>query len=383
MSKIDYNKKLVKYRIGKSFLVFLTVLAVIGLVAWYYFGLRTKVYDRYEVTYTIPIKNVSEASWVSLGNNILYYTMDGAICMSDDGEKIWSQSYELKNPIVDICGKTAVIAENKGTKLYLVNDEEVIKTIDAGMPIKDFSVSETGLIAVVLEDDDVTWINLLDSQGEKVADFKTTMTESGYPIEIELSPQGTLMSVSFMTIDDLKIRSQVAFYNFGEVGQNKSEMLVSAYEYSDAIVPFIKFMDDINSFSIADNRLTAYEGEQIPGHNGEMLISDKIQGVYSSDKNVGLLFYNQDEVGKYRFKIYDKKASLINEIVIDIDFNEIIMDKDNIIVYNNSEIGIWNINGRLVYEGEYAKNIDKLLVTSKSTKFVVITDETLEKIKLY
>ena len=53
--------------------------------------------------------------------------------------------------------------------------------------------------------------------------------EIGYPLDISLSPDGTMLTGSYMYIEDGTLRSRVAFYNFSEVGKNALNRFVMIF----------------------------------------------------------------------------------------------------------------------------------------------------------
>ncbi len=46
----------------------------------------------------------------SFGNNVLKYTRDGASYIDNRGENVWTESYEMKTPVVAVNGDYAAIA---------------------------------------------------------------------------------------------------------------------------------------------------------------------------------------------------------------------------------------------------------------------------------
>lgn len=56
------------------------------------------------------------------------------------------------------------------------------------------------MVALVLQDDTVTWVNLYQADGTSVATDKTTVGESGYPLDVALSPNGQKMAVSYLKL---------------------------------------------------------------------------------------------------------------------------------------------------------------------------------------
>ena len=47
------------------------------------------------------------------------------------------------------------------------------------------------------------------------------------------------MAVSYLKAEGNGIKTSIAFYNFGDVGQNVVDKVVSGYDYDDMIIPFL------------------------------------------------------------------------------------------------------------------------------------------------
>ena len=77
--------------------------------------------------------------------------------------------------------------------------------------------------------------------------------EIGYPLDISLSPDGTMLTGSYMYIEDGTLRSRVAFYNFSEVGKNALNRFVGGFHdiYKESIVPRVQYLDDVYSVAFA------------------------------------------------------------------------------------------------------------------------------------
>lgn len=69
-----------------------------------------------------------------------------------------------------------------------------------------------------------------------------------------LSPGGELLCVSYIYVDAGVLKTNIVFYNFGPVGANNSDLIVSAYTYTDMLIPYVQFLNDSTAFSVGDNR---------------------------------------------------------------------------------------------------------------------------------
>ena len=164
--------------------------------------------------------------------------------MDTKGNRVWDQTYQMQNPIVDTCKNVVVLGDYNGNEIYVMNDAKILGNFTTGLPIKAIQVSDNGVVLAVLEDTDVTWIYLYNTQGEILVSFMTTMEESGYPISVAISDNGILVAVSYLFLDNTGLTSRVAFYNFGDVGDSYNDHLVSGYNYADKIVPLVCFSNN-------------------------------------------------------------------------------------------------------------------------------------------
>ena len=173
------------------------------------------------------------------------------------------------------------------------------------------------------------------------------------------------------------MRSSVTFYNFGGIGENTTDHIVSSYTYTDAVVPMIQFMNSETSFAVADNRLMFFEGSKKPVSSADILLDGEIQGVYYSDSYVGLLFYDQTGESKYRIDVYDTSGKKVTSYGFDMDFKDILIRNDQIMIYNESKCIVAGLNGKLKYSGTFEDRVHYAAATDSPRKFVLIMNEGL------
>lgn len=378
----DIKKQLARHRLTVFYRIALGVLVIAAIGFLIYIQAKNRVYTTYQVVSEIAKTTGANATDIAFGQNIISYSKDGASCMDINGNAIWNQTFEMQNPLVDVRGNMAAFGDYNGHTVFLMDNTGVKGEIDTGMPIRSMCVSANGLIAVVLDDSSITWIKLFDGHGNILSEFKTTMKLSGYPVDLAISGNGVLISVSYLYVDSGSIKSKIAFYNLGSVGQNKVDRLVGAYEYADTIAPQIEFMNDNTIFMLADNRLVVYKGNQIPVHQAEMLLQEEIQSSFYSEKYIALLFLSMGGENKYRLDIYNENCTLLQSIFFNLQYKDIIINGENIIIYNESECEIYNISGVRKYQGSFQQAVRRLIPTAKPNKFTGITEDKIQKIEL-
>ncbi len=314
---------------------------------------------------------------------MLQYSKDGIRCLNADGNALWNQTYEMQAPMLRICRNIAAVGDYNGHLIYVAGSSGHIGTVDTNLPIRSFCVASQGVVAAVLDDQDVTWIYLYDAQGNALANFKTTMADSGYPIAVEISPNGQLVEISFLYAREGKIKTSIAFYNFGSVGQNAIDNYVSGYDYTGAVAPFVRFLDDGAACAVSDDRVMFYTGAQIPTSQAEHLTGgDEIAGVYCGEEHVGLVFHNSTAEGAYRLQVYDKSGVLAVTLFFDQEFEDILLLNDRVVIYGADAWMIYDMSGEEKYAGAFDSPVRVLAATKLRNRFLAVTANTIETLEL-
>lgn len=377
------GRKILRHRLTILYRSVLVVAVIAAAAIVVIIQMKNRVFGEYQVTSSVPRESVSNSTIRALGENILIYSSDGASCMNRKGETLWNQTFEIQDPIIAICQNIAAIGNYNGRTIYLMNTEKTIGEIDTKMPIRNFAVSAGGIVAAVLDDTaDITWIYLFDSSGNTLAYFKTTMKDSGYPVSITISENGYLVSVSYLYMDNGMMRSSVAFYNFGPVGQNEIDNFVSSYDYTDTVVPFVKFLNNEKAVAVADNRLVFYEGNQKPVSIADVLLDGRIEGVYYGNGYVVLVYNDVTGNAMYKADIYNDSGKLEDTLMLNLQFSDILFHKDKVIVYNEQECLVHTIGGMDNFNGKFNKQALTLIPAGASFEYVIVTPDSIDTIEL-
>ena len=68
-------------------------------------------------------------------------------------------------------------------------------------------------------------------------------TNLGIRWDLSVSEDGLLIMVTYQFVEGSSTKSYVAFYNFGTVGQNKVDNIVSGFTYDDVVIPQVAYLD--------------------------------------------------------------------------------------------------------------------------------------------
>ena len=372
---------IIKHRMAIITRTILVLLLCAGLGATIYVQLKNQVFTSYVTLSTIEKQQYDNAACLNYQNGFLTYSKDGISYTDTKGNALWNQTFEMQNPMVRIAESRVAVADYNGHIIHNIAQSGDAVEIDTNLPIREFALSENGMVAAILEDTNITWIYLYNSNGEKVAYIKTTMQKSGYPVAVALSPDGKLMAVSYVTVESGAAKSSVAFYNFSSVGQNFVDNFASGADYVDSVIPYITFLSKDTAFAVADNRLVLYGGDQRPKSTADVLLDEEIQSVFYNENNIGLVFLDTTGAGKYRLDVYNTSGAVVTSLYFDMDYKDIILYKDTVIIYNETQCTIFNMRGLERFRGEFEKPV--LLFSPISTKkYLAVTKDSIDMIEM-
>lgn len=380
--RISYREKIKSHKFTIFYRTTLIIILIVAVAAGVYVQWKNKIYTENTVVSSIETTITPDRKLMPLSNYLLSYSKDGASCMDAKGNAVWNETYEMQNPIIDVCQNVVAIGDYNGRNIYIMSTAGSMGSITTTKPVRDFSVAANGVVAVVLDDKEVTLIYLYDAQGNELVHFRTTMSESGYPVSVSISPNGQLVCVSYLYVDSGQMKSSVAFYNFGAVGQNSTDNYVSGYDYLDTVVPYTRFLDNKTAIAVSDDRIMFYSGAQKPVSIAENLVSDDIQSVYYGEEYIGLVFNSTESSNRYRMDVYNKAGQLAQTIEFDIEYTDIVFHNDQIIIYNETTCLVYNSSGVQKYAGNFDKSALTLIPLSSGYRYMVVTPDSIDTIEL-
>ncbi|MCI8548995.1 MAG: hypothetical protein HFI68_00100 [Lachnospiraceae bacterium] len=345
---------------------FVVAAVVIAMAAAGFIGY--KVYQNsHQYTQAVVIWEKELAASVSsgyeaYGENVLRYTRDGAVYVDKTGEEVWNQAFEMKDPFAVVNGDYAAIADRNGYSIYICDKNGCQGTVTTTLPVSKMSISATGITVAVLEDTKSNTIAFYDKQGTKLKiEVQTTLAGNGYPIDLSISPNGMLLMVSYVYLDEGMMQNQVVFYNFDDEGQSIKDRLVGGFkEYGNSMVARVRFLDDTHACAFAQDRLCFYSLENTvkPEMVGQVDITGEIGSICYSHQYAGVLV--RDGSSKKLF-LYGNSGKEIFSRDIDRDYEYVEISGAHVLLYKEAECQIYNASGNLKFQGALPGSTDKLI----------------------
>ena len=381
-NEIDFERKIKAHRRGRIFKMLSIGVVVLLFVGALGFLWKNSVYTSYSEISSFPRITGSDSVCLNHNGKVLTYSKDGISSMDMKGNIVWNETYQMQDPIVAVNENAVAVGDYNGHIIYIMDEKGKVGEIDTNLPIRDLCVSKTGVVAAVLKDSKITRLNLYNSKGEELVKSECRMSQNGYPVAVALSDSGEVMEVSYLYVDSGSMKSSVAFYNFSDVGQNSVDRLVSGNEYADTVVPYVGFLGKDSAFAVGNNRISFYGGTDKPVSIAEKLLNEEIQAVYTGKEHVGLVYIDTTGVALYRIDVYDKKGNLVLSQNIDIDYQNILIQKTNVVIYNNTECIMYSMSGKEKYRGTFGKSVSLLVPVNKNNRFIMVSPDSIDIIEL-
>ena len=328
------------------------------------------------------MRNDSDTSeYIAYNSHILKLSRDGAEAFEGNGRAIWNITYEMQEPHASTCGDFVALADEQGTEIFVASSAEDMSRISTKLPILDFCVSKQGVVAAVLEDAGNSWIRLYDKQGEELASIKCSMAESGYPMDISLSPSGYLLAVSYVRVEGEDMRSSIAFYNFGEVGANESDHYMSGYDFKETMIPRVKFLNDSTAFAMGTNKMVIFSGSQKPEKSYEYNFDTRVKGLFYSEDRIVLIRESALD-GGYTASVYNLSGEELITIPFDLDYIDAQVTKDRLVIYSDTHMTVYDLKGIVKYDGPFDESTLLVSPTNDARKYILVNRETVKQIRL-
>ena len=355
------------------------IIVIVSVMTYLLVSLQT--YTKVRVSDTYPEKGASDNSYVQFLDGVIKYSKDGIAYMDQTGKEVWNQSYQIKNPMLDVNNKSVAVADKDGNDILIFQEEGLKGEVHTTMPVERISVSEQGIVSAILKNESAMKIMCYDIKGNVLVEHKTTLAGTGYPIDIALSADGNLMQVLYLYTQKGQIVSRLHYYNFGDAGEGKTDHQVTAENYKDTILASGFFMNAETSAVVGDNRVVIYEGKDTPEQVANIKLDKEIKNVFHSEKYVGLILKNQGKSG-YELRLYDKTGKVVLSKDFKGDYKHVKICNNQVIMYDGKNCNIYMKNGIQKFKGETDSNILEIFPVEGVNRYIIMSANGMEKVRL-
>lgn len=365
------------------------IIAAVIIVIFIVFAVRTLMhrhtYSSMKIIKQTELSNMEDAAYVVYANGVIRYGHNGAEYVDRDGNVIWNAAYEMENPMVKTEGDYAVIADKGGYSFIICGSNGAVSDNTTDKVIINADVSLSGAVCIGTDDETSDYVNFYNKDGSRLdIEIKTILDGDGYPMDMEISPNGQLLMMSYMYLNEGIMRSKVVFYNFSELGQSYSDRLVGIFnDFDESVVPEVMILSDEYACAFAEDRVNFYslQNPTKPVLTEAYEYDDEIKSVFSSDKYVGIISRNSSGTAGEKLDIYTTSGKTAANAGISFEYEEVKLFDGLVILNNSSHCSVYTVDGSLKYSGELGGTID-YVAGIKSNRLMKFGGSQMSEIKL-
>ena len=186
-----------------------------------------------------------------------------------------------------------------------------------------------------------------------------------------------------LDINDGTLKSTVAFYNFGSVGQNVTDHCVGITTFPDMVIPEMEFVADDRMVAFSDTEILIFEGMQKPQLTLELPFEQEIKSIFYNEGYVGIVYSNQDEAVTHHMQVYDTKGKLRMETDFSLEYDNIsFLSNGEICVQNETACDLYTVGGVYRFHYEFENILYCVIPGKMGLNYSFVTDNETQKVRL-
>lgn len=353
----------------------LIIAAVAGIVFVF-----NHVDQNYDVLSTVENEDTQSSEYIQMGDDLLKYGNESVSLLSQSGDTLWNQTYDMSDPAVSILEDTAAIYDRRGTSMYVVKIDGPVGPISTDFPIVKAEVTLSGSVAAILEDGEKTWVNYYSSDGSLIVENQTRMENNGYPLDLAVSPDGAVIAVSYLIVDSGEISSHLVFYNFGQAGQGQVDNVVAEFTYEDTVVPDLVYFSEGTCVAFRDDGFSVFQGGDTPEESENTQIDTQMSSLFYNEEYFGIVTEGEEE--SYLITLYGPEGRQRCSREFDMEYQNISVSGERIILWDGPQVEIYDLGGKLKFQGDVREGTVRNLFQMSRNRYLLISDEGIKMIRL-
>lgn len=371
------NKEKRKLKMNRMQWTIVAGVLILAVVLVYALVKNNKVASSYEVVTSMSRGDDTSVYYCMMRKGMVKYSKDGVAMTNKSGSVLWNQTYEMASPTMTSAGDYVAVGDIGANTIYIFNEYGQLGRVSTDVPIQEIQISEQGVVAAVLSDTSSNYINLYDKQGNSLGSIKASLDNTGYPLAIALSPDASKLAVSYLIVKSGSMQSRIVSYDFSDV---EGDHLLDTQEL-EGLYPKAAFLDSREVVLFGEKGFVLYQADSKKIETQENFESE-INSVFCTNQKLGFIFKNEDDNGKYRMEIYNKAGKKSSTYYFDLDYSGMTADDDEVILYNDGEMLIYQMGGRVRFRGTFNTAVTGVMPSWEDGLYWLIDDQSLREIRI-
>lgn len=339
----------------------------------------------YRVIAAMEKKDNHDTVYQNFKGKILKYNRDGIALLDKQGKKVWNQSYQMKEPRMEIQGQYIAVADIGGTQVYLLNAKGKAVRTEVALPILQVTVAKQGVIALLLQGENYNNISVyypMDTVRPLRYEMKIAHEKNGFPLEISLAPSGEKMATSYVNVSEGKVENTLNFYNFNVSDAESADNLIGFFRYHKMIAAKTYFFDDSFACAVGEKSIAFYSVKGKPRLLVKRDFDEIIRSISCRANGIAIVLENAGKGEQYKILQYDKKGRKVFEKTWDDLYEKIQLEQTQLLLYGNGSYSSIRKNGTVKFQLAIPEEIAYIMPTKNIREYLLCSDKKIEQIRL-
>lgn len=363
--------------------IFLACILILVIIVLYF--LQNSRCNYYTYKEEKETENSNEVTYQTFADGYIKYSSDGVEYQKQFGKAVWNVPVSYQHPYSVQSSSYLLLADKSSNVLTIFDVNGKVNTLTLKYPVLQAGVSDQGIIEVILEGGSSSFIQMYDVEGNMIADMKTSIDETGYPVTAAISPDGTQLAVSYFAISGMSAKTSIAIYDFGRQLQGNNVTLKGGFDYKDFMIPKLTFTSKKMLAAFGEDKTYFYDVSDKPELVRTLEFKDNIESVFEGKRHIGYILDNSEDMeeGRYRLCLYNKSGFKKLDVPVDMNYESIRMVGNEIFAIRENECTIINTKGRIIFqEALKGSSIESILPAFGWRTYHVIFRDRIVKMQL-
>lgn len=379
--KEDLEDKIKAYKWHKRRNIILAVATLLAAVVSTYLLVEMQTYTKTRVLEKVENQGTDNSSYLEFASGVLRYSRDGIAYLDKKGLEQWNQAYQIKNPFVNISGKAVAVADRGGNDIYVLDEKGLKGEVHTNYPIEKIAVAENGIVSALLKNGTTPQVVCYDATGNVLAEHRASLTGTGYPIGMALSPTGTKLQITYLSVEDGVQATRVSCFDFSQTKEEEKEYEAGEDVYKNTVIPVLFFVNDKTSVLAGDQSVIIYKEVNRQMKAVQTIeLGKEVKSVFHDKKYLGFILKNEGEGCELRLYDIEGKQKLSRTFTG--EYANVKVSQGNVFLYDGKKCRIYSELGVEKFEGEVDKEIMEIRPLAGINKYLLMSADGMEEIRL-
>ena len=280
---------------------------------------------------SIEIEEDNNSNIYAFNKNIGILNKNNFSIYDNTGKKEKELTIEISKPIFNNNNRYTAIAEEKGQKLYLIADKDILWEREIEGNISQITVNKNGYVAVTIVDTVYkTVVELFDSQGTSL--FKTIISSTRV-VSTSISDDNKYLAIAQVDTSGTMIQSNIKVMSIDDAKNNTDNTIKKEYKgENNDLITNIKYQEKNKLLCMYTDKITEIKTDEtvetiqefkdkkisfasIELSNASVTIEEKSSGLFTADSVVNIINSDNKSTSLYTAELVTKEIYTTGNII--------------------------------------------------------------------